>query len=95
MMICSNGLENLLGALPALTRGKPYHLGGDPKGKNFVYTCGPAVFIRNLAVKICETSLKFNRTPWNVKSILNMSTNPLLPNTPQVDSTWLLEVADL
>jgi hypothetical protein len=55
-MISSNHVENLLGALPTLTRGKPYHLGGDPKGKNFVYTCGPAVFIRNLSVKFASLS---------------------------------------
>jgi len=30
------------------TRGKPVVLGGDPKGNNFLYTCGNAVIIRNI-----------------------------------------------
>jgi WD40 repeat protein len=41
-------LQNTYGATPATTRGKPVHLGGDPKGNNFVYTCGSAIFIRNV-----------------------------------------------
>jgi len=40
--------QNIYGALPATTRGKPVHISGDPKGNNFVYTCGSAVFIRNV-----------------------------------------------
>jgi len=40
--------QNIFGALPATTRGKPIHLGGDPKGNNWLYTCGSSVFIRNL-----------------------------------------------
>jgi hypothetical protein len=46
----THSLENIYGATPATTRGKPVHLGGDPKGKNFVYTCGSAIFIRELKV---------------------------------------------
>jgi WD40 repeat protein len=41
-------LKHTYGALPSTTRGKPIHIGGDPKGKNFLYTCGQAVFIRDL-----------------------------------------------
>jgi len=41
-------LKNIYGAAPATTRGKPSHVGGDPKGKNWLYTCGNAVFIRDL-----------------------------------------------
>jgi len=44
----SAACQNIYGALPATTRGKPLHLGPDPKGNNFVYTCGSGVFIRNL-----------------------------------------------
>jgi len=41
-------LQNIYGAVPQTTRGKPVHLGGDPKGNCFLYTCGNAVFIRNV-----------------------------------------------
>jgi len=41
-------LANIYGSIPSTSRGKPVVLGGDPKGKNFVYTCGNAVFIRNV-----------------------------------------------
>lgn len=40
--------KNIYGATPATTRGKRLDIGGDPKGNNFVYTCGSSVFIRNL-----------------------------------------------
>ncbi|KAJ3182926.1 WD repeat-containing protein 1 [Gaertneriomyces sp. JEL0708] len=36
-------------AQPTTERGRPVHLGGDPKGVNFLYTNGRAVVIRNLA----------------------------------------------
>lgn len=39
---------NTYAAVPSTTRGKPVHLGGDPKGKNFLYCCGSSVFIRNI-----------------------------------------------
>lgn len=35
-------------AVPTTTRGKPVHLGGDPKGKNVLYACGRDIFIRNV-----------------------------------------------
>ncbi|KAL5016920.1 hypothetical protein ScPMuIL_006509 [Solemya velum] len=35
-------------SLPKTTRGKPLVLGGDPKGKNFLYTNGHNVIIRNI-----------------------------------------------
>jgi len=44
----SSTLKNIYGATPATTRGKSVLLGGDPKGNNFVYTNGSAVFMRNL-----------------------------------------------
>eukprot|EP01114_Cavostelium_apophysatum_P020409 TRINITY_DN682_c0_g1_i1.p1 TRINITY_DN682_c0_g1~~TRINITY_DN682_c0_g1_i1.p1 ORF type:complete len:604 (+),score=185.68 TRINITY_DN682_c0_g1_i1:158-1969(+) len=40
--------KNTYAAAPTTTRGKPVHLGGDPKGKNWLYTCGNSVFIRNI-----------------------------------------------
>jgi len=44
----SSSLKTIFGAVPSTTRGKPIHVGGDPKGKNWLYTCGQAVFIRDL-----------------------------------------------
>jgi len=40
--------KNIYAAAPGTTRGKPIHVGGDPKGKNFLYACGSTVYIRNL-----------------------------------------------
>jgi WD40 repeat protein len=40
--------QNIFGAIPATTRGKSVHVGGDPKGKNWLYCCGNSVFIRDL-----------------------------------------------
>lgn len=40
--------KNVYASIPATTRGKPYFLGGDPKGDNFLYTCGMSVVIRNI-----------------------------------------------
>eukprot|EP01116_Phalansterium_solitarium_P001296 TRINITY_DN11092_c0_g1_i1.p1 TRINITY_DN11092_c0_g1~~TRINITY_DN11092_c0_g1_i1.p1 ORF type:complete len:626 (+),score=263.95 TRINITY_DN11092_c0_g1_i1:95-1972(+) len=41
-------LKNVYAPVPSTTRGKPIHVGGDPKGANWLYTCGSAVVIRNL-----------------------------------------------
>jgi len=41
-------LQNVYGSLPATTRGKPFVLGGDPKGENFLYACGNSIVIRNI-----------------------------------------------
>ncbi|KAJ8323194.1 WD40 repeat-like protein [Batrachochytrium dendrobatidis] len=41
--------KSLFAPSPATTRGQAVHLGGDPKGVNFLYTNGRAVIIRNLA----------------------------------------------
>ena len=41
-------LARTLAALPLTTRGSPVHLGGDPKGKNFLYTNGRSVIIRDI-----------------------------------------------
>jgi len=52
----SASLENTYASIPATTRGKPFFLGGDPKGENFLYTCGNSVIIRNIAnPKISDT----------------------------------------
>lgn len=40
--------KNVYCTLPATTRGAPVHLGGDPKGKNFLYTNGNSVIIRDI-----------------------------------------------
>ena len=36
--------------LPNAQRGVPLVISGDPKGKNFLYTCGKSVVIRDIAV---------------------------------------------
>lgn len=40
--------EYIFAALPRTQRGTPLVLGGDPKGKNFLYTNGNSVIIRNI-----------------------------------------------
>lgn len=44
--------EFIYATLPRTQRGQPIVLGGDPKGKNFLYTNGNSVIIRNIEVKI-------------------------------------------
>lgn len=45
-------LETCYAPSPAITRGKPLHLGNDPKnGKNILYCTGNGVVIRNLTVR--------------------------------------------
>jgi len=44
----SFALKTIYSPSPATTRGRPVVLGGDPKGNNFLYTCGNAVIIRNI-----------------------------------------------
>jgi len=41
-------LKNVYASIPQTTRGKPFVLNGDPKGENFLYTCGNSVVIRNI-----------------------------------------------
>eukprot|EP00099_Drosophila_melanogaster_P027601 NP_729891.1 flare, isoform B [Drosophila melanogaster] len=40
--------ENIYATLPRTQRGQPIVLGADPKGKNFLYTNGNSVIIRNI-----------------------------------------------
>eukprot|EP00160_Parvularia_atlantis_P006594 Unigene1576_Nuclearia_a/m.4892 Unigene1576_Nuclearia_a/g.4892 ORF Unigene1576_Nuclearia_a/g.4892 Unigene1576_Nuclearia_a/m.4892 type:complete len:601 (-) Unigene1576_Nuclearia_a:89-1891(-) len=40
--------KSIFAALPLTSRGQPTHLSGDPKGKNFLYTNGRSVIIREL-----------------------------------------------
>lgn len=42
--------ESIYATLPRTQRGHPLVLGGDPKGKNFLYTNGNSVIIRNIQV---------------------------------------------
>ena len=42
--------EYIFATLPRTNRGQPIVLGGDPKGKNFLYTNGNSVIIRNIEV---------------------------------------------
>jgi len=41
-------LKSTFATLPRTTRGVPIVLGGDPKGKNFLYTNGTSVIIRDI-----------------------------------------------
>lgn len=46
---------NTFACLPRTTRGNPLVLGGDPKGKNFLYTNGNSVIIRDIVnPSICD-----------------------------------------
>ncbi|XP_060522216.1 actin-interacting protein 1 [Cylas formicarius] len=45
----SYACKSIYAALPKTQRGQPLVLGGDPKGKNFLYTNGNSVIIRNIA----------------------------------------------
>lgn len=42
--------ESVFASLPRTTRGTPIVLGGDPKGKNFLYTNNNSVIIRDISV---------------------------------------------
>ena len=42
--------ESVFATLPRTARGVPIVLGGDPKGKNFLYTNGNSVIIRDIEV---------------------------------------------
>jgi hypothetical protein len=42
--------EFIYASLPRTSRGQPIVLGGDPKGKNFLYANGNSVIIRNIDV---------------------------------------------
>ncbi|XP_006815647.1 WD repeat-containing protein 1-B-like [Saccoglossus kowalevskii] len=44
----SYSLNSILATLPRTQRGSPIVLGGDPKGKNFLYTNGNSVIIRDI-----------------------------------------------
>ena len=43
-------VEGTFATLPRTTRGVSIVIGGDPKGKNFLYTNGNSVIIRDIAV---------------------------------------------
>ncbi|RZF43019.1 hypothetical protein LSTR_LSTR014137 [Laodelphax striatellus] len=44
----SYSTKYIFATLPRPQRGQPIVLGGDPKGKNFLYTNGNSVIIRNI-----------------------------------------------
>lgn len=48
-------LEYTFAPLPQTARGESIKLGGDPKGKNFVYTNGKSVFVRDIEVSYMNT----------------------------------------
>eukprot|EP01111_Echinosteliopsis_oligospora_P015948 TRINITY_DN647_c0_g1_i1.p1 TRINITY_DN647_c0_g1~~TRINITY_DN647_c0_g1_i1.p1 ORF type:complete len:595 (-),score=176.23 TRINITY_DN647_c0_g1_i1:49-1833(-) len=43
-----SSLKNIFSPAPSTTRGKPVVISNDPKGNNFLYTCGNAVVIKNI-----------------------------------------------
>lgn len=49
-------IEYIFAALPRTQRGQPLVLGSDPKGKNFLYTNGNSVIIRNIDVSFNSTT---------------------------------------
>lgn len=53
-------LEFIYATLPRTQRGQPIVLGGDPKGKNFLYTNGNSVIIRNIEVIYCWSFCSFS-----------------------------------
>lgn len=55
-------LENIYATLPRTQRGQPIVLGGDPKGKNFLYCNGNSVIIRNIEVSSNDTLYKHTPT---------------------------------
>ena len=57
LLICVSG--STYTTLPRTTRGQPIVLGGDPKGKNFLYTNGNSVIIRDIAVSTTLQALIF------------------------------------
>lgn len=52
--------EYIFATLPRTQRGQPLVLGGDPKGKNFLYTNGNSVIIRNIEVNIRMISYSYS-----------------------------------
>lgn len=50
--------EFIYATLPRTQRGQPIVLGSDPKGKNFLYTNGNSVIIRNIEVSIYSLNFK-------------------------------------
>lgn len=58
--------EYIFATLPRTQRGQPLVLGGDPKGKNFLYTNGNSVIIRNIDVSIVYKII-YSSPIWNTK----------------------------
>lgn len=55
--------EYIYATLPRTQRGQPIVLGGDPKGKNFLYTNGNSVIIRNIEVRYDLSRIQFTCRP--------------------------------
>lgn len=56
-------IEYTLAPLPQTNRGEGIKLGKDPKGKNFVYTNGKSVFIRDIEVcRSCHFAIMLDGT---------------------------------
>ncbi|KAK9739368.1 hypothetical protein QE152_g9106 [Popillia japonica] len=62
----SYSLKNVYATLPKTQRGQPLVLGGDPKGKNFLYTNGNSVIIRNIDNPAISDTYTEHSLPVNV-----------------------------
>jgi len=65
IVIIFSKIEITYASAPNPTRGRPIHMGGDPKGKNFLYVNGGAVFIRDLKVKLIFNKINFQQTKFS------------------------------
>jgi hypothetical protein len=50
--LCNYRAENIYASVPFTNRGQSVHIAADPKGENFVYTCGNSVIIRSFKVPL-------------------------------------------
>lgn len=48
--------ESVFAPLPRPKRGMALVMHGDPKGKNFLYTVGNSVIIRDIEVSVCRST---------------------------------------
>jgi len=67
-------IEYIFAALPRTQRGQPLVLGSDPKGKNFLYTNGNSVIIRNIDVSFyCNKCSLMSNNRMNLCISLNFA----------------------
>ena len=79
--------EFIYASLPRTNRGQPIVLGGDPKGKNFLYTNGNSVIIRNIDVSSSKCQ-RCDMKIFNFSSIFRIQL--LLMFTPSIPALLTL-----